>query len=343
MTNLFLRHLSFVASGALLLVAASCGGTASKPDGASAGSAGASADPVAVPVPLEQFPALFADAWCDNVGTCCSAGSWSFDLATCKVNAAGSLGTTLSTVPPNGVYDPEAAGACLQAVASVARGCDATAERVVDAACRALIIGTLPPGEACVSNKECSSAAGPSICSGLAYENGFPSGTGVCAAAPDYSTPHGQLGDECVSTCQGTAQNPGGCIASDSRRPNAVPCFTSDGLYCPGVGLTCQPSRQVGESCTLHDCVAGAFCDAGTCAAQRSSGPCEAWIDACSPDSFCNAGQCELKRSNGSLCRSNEWCQVEQCVRPEVRTGDDSGICSTNSLANGKACTGALY
>jgi len=332
-------RVSFVA---LLLVVASCGGTLSPSDGGPGGSAGAPVVESSEPVPLEQFPARFADAWCDNVGGCCSAGNWSFELATCKANAAGTMGARLVAVPPNGVYDPDAAGACLYAVASAARGCDATAEHLVEDACRALIVGTLPLGADCTSNQECVSAEEPSICSGLKYENGFPSGTGVCAVKTVFSIPHGQLGDECLDTCQGSAEHALGCIASDSRRPNAVPCFTSDGLYCPGAGLTCQPSRQVGQSCTMHDCVAGAFCDAGTCAPQRSSGPCEAWIDACSSDSFCNAGQCERKRPIGRSCQSSEWCEVNQCVRPELRTGDGSGTCSTNSLANGKACTGAL-
>jgi hypothetical protein len=240
---------------------------------------------------------------------------------------------------PNVLYDANAAGTCLQTVAQFARGCDATAEQGVDSTCRKLLVGTLPRGSACTSTQECAPDAGTaSFCSGLFYDDRVVSGTGECAAMTDPSVTHGQAGDECVDTCDGTT--PGGCIIADNSHPNAVPCFMSDGLYCPGAGLTCQPLLQLGQSCSRRSCIVGAFCDSGTCALQRSSGPCQRGADNCSSDSFCNAGQCELKRPLGSSCQSPEWCQVNQCVPGQT---DNSATCGTNSLANDKACTGNLF
>ena len=327
-----MAHLRSAAPSALLLLGliAACGGTVTSSDGAMT---------AADPVPIAQFPARFADAWCDNVGSCCRAGSWSFDLASCKQSAALTLGTALIAVAvdnPNADYDAKAAGSCLEGLANVVRGCDAqVAEPTLDSTCSAIVIGQLALGATCKSNQECAQPGGQGVsCSGLTVDDGQTSGSGVCAArAADPA--HGKAGDQCTDTCDGDT-----CIVADSTRPDALPCFTSDGLYCHTPDFTCQPQAKLGESCSAHGCVSGAFCASGVCAAQRDTGPCEVGDDTCSPKSFCNEGQCELKRADGSPCSGGDWCQINQCVYPEVSTGQ--GTCSANSLANDKACSGAL-
>lgn len=341
---------TIVALTALSLLATSCSDEPSQPSPAAAGgpAAGGSAGaPDPEPVPIEEFSAHFADAWCDNVGSCCSAGNWSFDLDSCKFYAAATLGNALIAAPlanPDVVhYDAAAAGKCLQTIASIAHGCDASAEHALDAACRPIAVGTLALGDVCSLNEECAAVEGARVtCLGLHTSDGVVSGSGVCTSASDSQTPHGNMGDECVGTVDFTADHYVPGIVGDNRYPNAVPCFITDGLYCPAPGMTCQPLRELGQSCTPYSCVSGAFCDAGTCAARRSSGSCGPVDFPCSADSFCNSEQCELKRPLGAACKGDTWCQVKQCVYPETSNADNSGTCSSNSLANEKACTGEL-
>ena len=324
-----------VASSALLLLtlAAGCGGS--------------SAAPAADPVPIDQFAARFAEAWCTNVGPCCMAAAWSFELASCKRAAEQGYGASLVApainVPSTVRYDAHAAGACLQAVASLAHSCDATGGHSVDVSCRALLVGTQPPGAACTVTAECAASdSGKVHCTGASTEAGSSGSPGVCEVEQAVVVTHGKQGGQCLGTC--TLGGP--CITSASNEPSALPCFTSDNLYCQMPRLTCQPLGQVGQGCSAGACVAGAFCDSGTCAAQRESGPCQVGGDTCSATSFCNSGSgnCEPKRANGSPCQEGSWCQMNQCVYPEPNGSGVSapGTCSSNSLANGKACSGGL-
>ena len=311
----------------LVGLAAGCGGTVS--DG------GASA----ATVPIDQFPARFADAWCDNVASCCSAAQWNFDLSSCKRAAALTLGTAIvaSAVDnPNIEYDPNAAASCLAAIASATRGCEVDgANTALAASCSEMLLGKLAPGAVCKSDQECAPVSGEAVhCSGLMDSDGVISGSGVCVAlAPPQ---HGKTGDSCLDTCYQAS-----CITGDSANSSLLPCFVSDGLACHAPDLTCQPLAKLGESCSTGECVSGAFCDSGVCAAQRDSGPCNVGDDTCARNSFCNeTGQCELKHPTGSSCTADEACQINHCVLPGGGTG--LGTCSPNSLANDKACSGDL-
>ena len=160
------------------------------------------------------------------------------------------------------------------------------------------------------------------------------SGSGVCSARPAPPA-HGKAGDSCLDTCY-----PDTCTGGDPAGPGALACFVSDGLACHAPDLTCQPLPKIGESCVTGGCVTGAFCDSGTCAAQRDAGPCQAGDQTCAPTSFCNdTGQCQLKLPDGSPCSADDWCQIKQCVYPE---SGSHGVCTANSLANDKACSGGL-
>ena len=323
-----------------------CGGKAETPGAASVGGAGAVSSGTgsdgaasAAPVPIDQFPARFADAWCDNVGTCCSAAQWSFDLSSCKRAAALTLGTAMvanAVDNPNVEYDATAAGRCLAAIASAARGCEVDgANMALATSCVEMVVGNLAPGAVCKSDQECALVSGQQVrCSGLMDSDGVISGSGVCVAlAPPQ---HGKAGDSCLDTCYHAS-----CITGGSANANVLPCFVSDGLGCHAPDHTCQPLAKLGESCSTDECVSGAFCDSGVCAAQRDSGPCHVGDDTCTPNSFCNdTEQCELKHPAGSSCTADEACQINNCVFPAGGTG--LGTCGPNSLANDKACSGDL-
>ncbi|HEX7451155.1 MAG TPA: hypothetical protein VF294_02680, partial [Polyangiaceae bacterium] len=112
--------------------------------------------------------------------------------------------------------------------------------------------------------------------------------------------------------------------------------------YCSSQTQVCTPLAQVGKACELGGCVTGAFCDAGTCAAQRDSGSCSDGPEACSAHSYCEftTGQCTPKKAAGAVCNESSDCLSDDCSASASATGQST--CAVSGAASLMSCAGNL-
>ncbi len=285
----------------------------------------------AAPVPLDQVPAQLAAVLCAGVAPCCSAANVPYDAASCETVATGQASQLLpQSSSPNHRYDPAGGGCCLSAIAQELAICQSF-DAVVELACRAVTVGTLPAGSACTGS-EC---APPGYCK-LDPNN---LGMGTCSHDGGSNLPHGKAGDACISSC--TLNNGETLCAPGPVVPNGSSCYQMDGLYCSADRQACVRFGQLGDACSFGTCAVGEFCTSGAvCAVQTDSGPCtDGGSDACTANAYCDGSVCRSpKKPAGAACLVTAECASNDC------TGDGAnlGICTRETAASGHRCEGGL-
>lgn len=244
-------------------------------------------------VSQQEWPGKVAALQCESLSACCSQQGFAFDTAGCKSLITEQVQEELDDeLRPSVAYDAEAAGECLASV-RVACG-DFVGDN--SSACGRILVGSLSPGEACISSTQCRPP-----------EQGSAYCDGVCVASGP--APHGKLGQACSFTCQG---DDGECSDSPSvgGAPPLVACYTREGFYCAfggGAELpdNCQPLVPVGQPCSGTDlCAEDAFCaTGGLCTLLFADGA------ACDVQEQCQSGTCR-----GSVCGGAPTVEQDDCA-----------------------------
>jgi hypothetical protein len=283
-------------------------------------------------VPIDQFPSQFGNAFCDSVAPCCSSAGIAYDSATCKAATTSFFQNFVSeNSSPLATYDSAAAGRCLDAAKASLQACKGLDDDTTNTACANIFVGTIPAGGSCTKNPEC---AGGARC---VPDTAAPMPAHCVASSPAQA--HGKVGQTCNGSCV-TVGSATDCFTAPSSG-NSLPastCYSSDGLHCSSQTQVCVAFAQIGQACEPQSCVAGAFCDAGTCAATRDSGPCLVAPDACSSKTFCDpSGQCLLKKADGAVCQESSECVDDNCSQD----ANGAGVCGTNAVTSA-LCAGNL-
>jgi hypothetical protein len=263
--------------------------------GSGSGGAGGAGGTGAAPNSLEDFLAAYEQAICDDSAPCCAAVGASANIAACKQLVSSLTSLVLSAASKGTIqYDGANAAECLAAFQQAAASCD---QSLMEAsACDTVLTGTVQPGGACEINTECIAP---------------PGGDTSCTDGACVQEPRGVAGSPCKGTCtqDGTVTV---CSGNGSGDAN---CYTNDGLRCDESTNLCAAPLPIGASgcSTGDDCVEGAYCDAGTCAAGLPVGsPCT--FDECDPGAaFCSSGQCAAKLPDGASCTGSGECVGGAC------------------------------
>jgi hypothetical protein len=195
-------------------------------------------------------------------------------------------------------------------------------------------------GGACAGGGECTSGAcltkqggGGSVCCATTC-----SGTDATTCAVD-----GQCaadGSGCADWASGTTCSGATCsghtLTAASTCNGSGVCNTGTAAACPG-SLKCAAS---GTACLAQctqdtDCVAGHFCNGGTCASTSGAGmPCAA-------DNQCGTGHCVTVQGGGS-----KVCCATTCTAAGASTCADDGQCAADGsgcadYASGTVCVAA--
>jgi len=285
-------------------------------------------------VALEQLPEQLADAVCDHIGPCCQAVQIPFDAPSCKQTAITRVNKDIvDTKTANIRYDAAAAARCVALYAAAVQGCQRLDNAELVSACSATFVGTLPPGALCTQRGECAPGPGGErpIC-----KSDIGDASSVCALEDNSIT--AKLGGACSGSCYGPDDSVCSFLAGDPATNSSTVCFASQGLYC-SAAQTCQPLVPLGSSCRSEACVAGAFCESGTCVAARTTGPCQS-IVACAAPSYCNlaSGQCEPKKADGATCSESTDCVSGDCGYQQDSSSQRT--CLTRQLASTFTCAG---
>jgi hypothetical protein len=288
-------------------------------------------------VPLAQFPSLFSAALCDTIAPCCTAASVPYDSATCKRTATLFFQQYVDeSSGPSTTYDAAAAGTCVDALKTALQSCSKFTDETTGAACSHIFVGSVPVSGACKADSECASGS-------CAFDQTDPTGqAGVCVAAPGGT--HAKAGAACNGDCvisNGSTDCSSSGNAGDSPGASGS-CYASDGLFCSSLTKVCTALAPVGAACEPQGCVAGAFCNGGTCAAQRDSGPCSD-ADACSAKSYCDftTSQCLPKKADGAACDRSSQCLNDECTDGNTVPGETN--CASSDVATPKMCAGDLH
>jgi len=220
-----------------------------------------------------DFAEKAASAICGNLTDCCLEAGFTLERAACTAYVEGVID---NTSPAGTTWDSEAAGRCLEALASVARACDASAGETEY--CTRIRRGTLPEGAACTDDAQCADIGGE-----LAWcdSDGMSSGTVCMAPIPVL---RGAVGDACDGTCTDRS-----CTRLALPGTTALAtCFVEDGVVCDFDLGECVPAPGVGEPCPSYYCASGAHCpdDAPVCAATKPNG------SSCEGSDECSEGTC---------------------------------------------------
>jgi hypothetical protein len=263
-------------------------------------------------VPQSELVTRVADIVCEGRGQCCRNGGVSFDVEYCKQSLAAELEDDLMDQGVNVVYDPEAAGECLEVAAAKAE-CGRLEDDDAAPACERVFQGTLALGAACSSSRECRAAEGQSVtCSspdGVAPE--------VCRLLKT-SSARGKLGDACNTTCSSNSCD-GVAVPEPAPAPGApsveptplLVCYRVDGLYCDFDSGACAKLVPQGGACSSYDaCAEGSFCDFSThtCSTPRSDG------SACNGDYECRSGNCHYGADGSSYCVAKGTLSTDECT-----------------------------
>ncbi|AUX27662.1 uncharacterized protein SOCEGT47_082600 [Sorangium cellulosum] len=295
------------------------------------GPAAPGGEPAPVPGPSAQAEA-FADevveAFCDGLGSCCTALSRTFDRASCEANAR-TLIAKRAPVSDDVRFDPAAAEQCLANIRAALPTCSG----IEDEPCGRIYVGTLAPGEACDRYDECAPIPG-----GRTYC------LDVCKAARRAAE-----GESCVRTCR--SENECGVLTGEPI-PDIMSlttrgeCFAEDGLACvggvcvraPGQGAacldgwlcdrgldcdndTCVPLPAVGEPCTSR-CASGAYCGSDS-ALNSVCVPYLALGEPCSHDQVCSSRSCGTHACTQDSCAPA--CQSPTLGRPHGSAAECAG------------------
>jgi hypothetical protein len=273
-------------------------------------------------VPEADFPRQFASAVCNAMTNCCQAHAFAHPVADCETSISGQLSASIAARDAGKtIYDAAAAGRCIDAYVAVFTGCgrDQTDPDVV---CADVFHGTVAKGGACGDDEECAS--------GLACENS------VCATSSSaLEMAHAAPGESCSGTCTEASTGADGVTETtcvDVGFNGAPPCWTSDHLTCDSARMTCVPVPKIGEACE-SDCDVGAYCESGTCLAQRNTGSCLPNPSACSPASYCQVDTqlCVPKQADGTACTTSEVCSGNFCT---------NGTCGPKIPVSADVCAG---
>jgi len=288
-----------------------CGGAVEVPDTNGNGTAGRNGTPggSGAPVAIEALPERLASAACESMAACCRSADIPFVLATCRANATPLLQKAVNeALRANIRYDASAAGACIAAYGDYFKGCFVANDKLVEASCSRVFVGTIPLSGACTKSEECAPAAdGRGRCD---FDSDQAQGVCVGPSASVPSTPHGKLGEACAGSCSGSGDC-GGAAPSGSGPVVTTVCFADEGLQCDFATQTCQPLAALGQVCSSGACVAGAFCAQGVCAALK-------------PD--------------GAECSENQECMARRCSLLDPAA--PRGTCGAKSLATPATCSG---
>ena len=264
--------------GLLGLVAfAGCGGSSDDDGGSSA-----------PPVPKEELASRSGDALCNDLGACCGAEGYAYDVAGCKQTMQELVdGFLIDPAEKEGAeYDAQAAGDCLAWMQKSAKSCSFGE---APEACDRIYVGVKQTGIACESDIGCAPVPGADVqCEGQ------------CLAIP-----RGKAGDACNGTC---TDHGDGSSCSSSGQTGAATCWTNEGVFC-GQDGTCQALLPIGAACSFEGCVSTAYCNDGTCAPRLGAGePCnDAW-EACQAGLYCSqAGVCVAEEQQNDFV-SPEFC-----------------------------------
>lgn len=279
------------------------------------------------------FPERFAEIWCQAVAPCCLREAIDHDSAACRAQARAKIESLFeSRLRADTTYGPAAGARCLQRLEQTLSRCE-----IEDAsnACSLVFVGPAADGSPCSQSSACQSG----YCA--LGEVGL---SGVCAQASYRAPKHGKRGEPCVGSCG----VPGSFQCPSSLLPNSegtiTYCYAEDGLYCAFDSeaidaLSCQPYAVIGERCGDLSCIPGAWCAAGTCAAQQASGPCADSSERCNADSYCDLDQsCQAKKANRDACFSGEECASKSCTSD----GETQGSCDSGTTLLLRACAGSL-
>ncbi len=205
-------------------------------------------------------------------------------------------------------YDPQAALAYVELLGEI--GCESTLanRREREAAAAAVLVGTVPAGDACFADREC--AGDGAICDQTGC-GGQTCCEGACTEIQTLS-----LGSDCP------------LFPVDADRLTA---FCEDTAYCapppddgsgepPSMG-TCQPRADNGEPCDRNEaCLDGQRCAMGQCFVLSASGqPCNPGLDTGScidVDEVCDMGSstCADAPGDGQACVFGRCQPYAQCV-----------------------------
>ena len=279
------------------------------------------------PVDESDIPARYAQALCPNMSDCCKKYSYAHDDQTCQASVEAQARALL--LAQQGLatkYDADAMAQCLDAYATLLKGCG-TVDRSVTDVCDRVFVGTLPEGAACKESSECIDTPNAnSYC-----ENG------TCQKDSTVEPVHAAANEECSGTCTSEATGSYTCTGTVAEDP--ARCFTNDGLICDTATKRCVPAPELGESCNYSDgCAPGGYCEALACVAEKASGPCSD-SRTCTSASYCDfsqpagASQCLPKKVDGEACTSGEQCVVSNC---------ESGKCGPHVPVSAGLCAGLL-
>jgi hypothetical protein len=179
----------------------------------------------------------------------------------------------LADTNPSRVYDAAGAARCIEETRPILDKCVIISSMLKDElieACNALYAGTVSPGGACQSTKDCAkSAQGPVRCEVDVTTAGPPAP--ICVLDPA-----GLVGEACLGPGPRDPSTP---------FPHVV---CADGLYCD-ITSHCQPNLVKGADCRAIDskCDSALWCDLGhVCAPQTDLGT------PCTLDAQCSSGSC---------------------------------------------------
>jgi hypothetical protein len=276
----------------------------------------------------DEFPGQLGNAFCDSIAPCCKAATIAYDDGKCRSAATNYFSGFLAT---NGgskaTYDATAAAKCLDAVKAALQACVGFEDAISGAACSDVFQGTVPDGGSCVTTADCVNHDECDF-----DPNAAPGAGGmVCIGMYSDVAPHGKAGDACFGTCNVIADGSTYC-SSDGDQTAAPYCYGSEGLVCASDTKLCTKLAPVGAACAQGGCVKGAFCQAGTCAAQLDSGSCLMDPDACSAQTYCeqNTRMCAPKTVDGLFCRDDSECVSGKC---EASQCGPLGAASTDMCA----------
>lgn len=260
---------------------------------------------------LADFGAVAADAVCDWAVRCrhmpdertCRLFLDPRDYDTRRAEDAVAAGRL--------VYDPEAAGACLDAL----RDAYCLAEPFSDPVCERMFAGAVEEGGVCTSAFECASGA-PCEVSSCTVQ----CCTGTCGPAPappPDPPPRAEVGqdcevhDDCVEAAYCGFDRTCAPMPEAEGEACVFGCARGD-LYCDTDALECRRYGGPGEPCDdTRPCdPAWAICD-GTCRVRPGPGePCEPQVADCVAAAWCDAGTCRTRGLPGATCDHPDQCTV---------------------------------
>jgi hypothetical protein len=257
------------------------------------------------------------------------------------------------------VYDPTAADTCFGAIAdlSCSRSGNAAPNPNLEAICSTILRGTVPSGENCVDDAECTTgtcrqpSCNANCCLGTCGGK-IPIGS-ACSSSSDCESGSSCIyGSSSSATCTADLAVGQACASSGAYCQDAFDCDTSGtstcvpyvkdgqpcvtggvgcdnmGSFCDPASGTCRPLLAVGAACTLPagstygtgaGCVYYAECRNGTCTARPTIG------DACSvPDGGYTQMACAGGDCTSGTCQpyTSQPCTLETAVSPDAGARD---------------------